>query len=111
MINESPICIFTTAASRDEAARIADELVARRLAACVQILGPIASTYRWQGKIEHSEEWQSQIKTDQRHYAAVEQTIRELHSYETPEVIAVPITAGSEDYLTWLQREIESGRH
>ena len=94
--------ITTTAGNREEADRIATTLVDRRLAACVQIVGPIRSVYRWQGHIEHSEEWLCQIKTTRERYAAVEAAIRELHSYDCPEIIATPIVAGSEAYLQWL---------
>jgi periplasmic divalent cation tolerance protein len=94
--------VTTTAGSREEADRIATTLVDRRLAACVQIVGPIRSVYRWEGQIEHSEEWLCQIKTTREQYAAVEAAIREVHSYDCPEIIATPIVAGSEAYLQWL---------
>jgi periplasmic divalent cation tolerance protein len=94
--------ITTAAGSREEADRIATTLVDRGLAACVQIVGPIRSVYRWQGKIEHGEEWLCQIKTTREQYAAVEAAILELHSYDCPEIIAMPIVAGSAAYLKWL---------
>ena len=101
------IQITTTTASRDLAERIAYELVARRLAACVQITGPAESTYRWQGNLEIArEEWICTVKTITARYAAAEQAIRDLHTYETPEIIAVPIFAGSEEYLDWLRTEV-----
>jgi len=98
--------ITTTAGSREEADRIATTLVDRRLAGCVQIVGPIRSVYRWQGEIEHSEEWLCQIKTTREQYAAVEAAIRELHSYDCPEIIATPIVAGSAAYLQWLAEQL-----
>jgi periplasmic divalent cation tolerance protein len=98
--------ITTTVGSREEADRMATTLVDRRLAGCVQILGPIRSVYRWQGEIEHSEEWLCQIKTTREQYEAVEAAIRELHSYDCPEIIATPIVAGSEAYLQWLAENI-----
>ena len=97
--------ITTTACSREEADRIATMLVDRRLAGCVQILGPIRSVYRWQGQIEHGEEWLCQIKTTGMPYSHVEAEIRELHSYDCPEIIATPIVVGSEAYLQWLSEQ------
>jgi periplasmic divalent cation tolerance protein len=100
------IQVITTVGSQDEAARIARVLVERRLAACVQVSGPITSVYRWQGKIETSDEWTCTAKTSSGLYAAVEGVIRELHSYEVPEILAVPIAAGSAAYLAWLHGEL-----
>ncbi len=100
--------ITTTAGSREEADRIATTLVDRQLAGCVQIVGPMRSVYRWQGQIEHSEEWLCQIKTTREQYAAVEAAIREIHSYDCPEIIATPIVAGSETYLQWLAAQISA---
>jgi len=97
--------VVTTAASADEARRIATALVEERLAACVQIVGPIESIYRWQGKVETAAELQCWIKTRRQHYALLEAAIRRLHSYEVPEILAVPIVAGSEAYLKWLTDE------
>ena len=97
----------TAAGSREEADRIATALVERRLAACVQIVGPVQSVYRWQGQVERSEEWLCQIKTTRQHYAAVEAAIRELHSYECPEIIATPIVAGSAAYLQWMADNVD----
>jgi periplasmic divalent cation tolerance protein len=94
--------VTTAAGSREEAERIAAALVERRLAACVQILGPMASVYRWQGRVEQAAEWLCLIKTTRPRYADVEQAIRELHSYECPEIIATLIETGSPTYLEWL---------
>ena len=98
--------VTTISGSREEADRIATTLVDRSLAACVQIVGPIRSVYRWQGQIEHGEEWLCQIKTTREQYAPVEAAIRELHSYDCPEIIAMPIIAGSAAYLQWLSEQI-----
>ena len=95
-----------TCANKDEAKRIADALVDLRLAACVQIVGPIASVYRWQGKIEEDEEWLCFAKTIGEQYQKVEDLIRKLHSYDTPEIIATKIENGSTDYLDWLDRAV-----
>ena len=99
------IQVVTTTALREEAERIARELVEARLAACVQIVGPIISTYRWQGKIEAGEEWQCWAKTRGELFARVEEAIRRIHPYEVPEILAVPVVAGSANYLAWLDAE------
>jgi periplasmic divalent cation tolerance protein len=100
------IQIVTTVERREDAERIAAALVQRRLAACVQVTGPITSTYRWQGKTETSQEWQCQAKSRLDLYEAIEQAIRSLHPYEVPEILAMPIIAGSADYLAWLEEGI-----
>jgi periplasmic divalent cation tolerance protein len=102
------IQVVTTAGSRDEAQRLAEMLVDRRLAACVQILGPITSTYWWQNQRETAEEWQCVAKTDRRLYAEVEAAIKSQHSYTTPEILALPILAGHAPYLAWLAAELKS---
>jgi periplasmic divalent cation tolerance protein len=94
--------VQTTTGSAEEAERIAAALVERRFAACVQTLGPIASRYRWRGEVETAEEWLCLAKTDAERYEQAEATIRELHSYEEPEIVATPIVAGSRGYLDWL---------
>ena len=100
------IQVTTTTAKREDAERIAGALVEGRLAACVQILGPLTSIYRWQGRIETAGEWLCLIKSRQSRYGGIEAAIRALHPYETPEIVAVPITAGSRDYLDWLGKEV-----
>jgi periplasmic divalent cation tolerance protein len=94
--------VTTTAGSEEEAERIGAALVERRLAACVQVVGPIASRYRWQGAVERATEWMCVAKTSTVHYAELEAAIRELHSYDEPEILATPIVAGSEGYLAWI---------
>jgi periplasmic divalent cation tolerance protein len=91
--------VLTTVASEAEAEKIGATLVERHLAACVQTIGPITSRYRWQGKVEQAEEWQCLAKTEAGRYPEVEDAIRELHSYEEPEIVANPILAGSAGYL------------
>jgi periplasmic divalent cation tolerance protein len=98
--------VTTTAGSAEEAEQISAALVERRLAACVQVIGPIASCYRWQGAVEHSTEWMCVAKTSAARYTELEAAIRELHSYDEPEIIATPIVAGSAGYLKWLDRSI-----
>jgi periplasmic divalent cation tolerance protein len=99
--------VLTTAASEAEAERIAATLVERRLAACVQVVGPVVSHYRWQGAVEREREWQCLAKTTMARFGEVEEAIRELHSYEEPEIVATPILAGSSGYLGWLVDNVE----
>ncbi|MGN6257050.1 MAG: divalent-cation tolerance protein CutA [Solirubrobacterales bacterium] len=98
--------VLTTAGSEEEAGRIASLLVERRLAACVQVVGPVVSRYRWQGEIEEEREWQCLAKTTRAAYAAVEAAIREVHSYDEPEIIATPIVAGSAGYFAWIDENV-----
>jgi periplasmic divalent cation tolerance protein len=99
---ESYIQVITTTENRQDAERIAGILVDKKLAGCVQIVGPVTSIYRWKGHIETAEEWQCLIKSRQYLYGDVEKAIKSVHPYEVPEIIAVPIVKGSEDYLEWL---------
>lgn len=96
------IVVFMTAANGEEAARLAEMLVGAHLAACVQILPEMESVYRWQGKIERQSEVLLLAKTTQGKFAELEREVRALHSYETPEIIAVPVSAASPQYLKWL---------
>ena len=98
--------VLTTAGSEEEAGRIAELLVERKLAACVQVIGPIVSRYRWQGAVEEGREWQCLAKTTRAAYEAVEAAIREAHSYDEPEIIATPIVAGSAGYLAWIEANV-----
>ncbi|HEX6689338.1 MAG TPA: divalent-cation tolerance protein CutA [Solirubrobacterales bacterium] len=98
--------VTTTTGSEEEAERIGAALVERRLAACVQIIGPIASHYRWQGEIERSSEWLCLAKTEAGRYPQLEAAIGELHSYDEPEIVATPIVAASQGYLEWIDRSI-----
>jgi periplasmic divalent cation tolerance protein len=100
------IQVITTTATRDEADAIARTLVDERLAACVQVTGPVTSTYRWQGAIESGQEWLCVIKTLRSHFELVERAIRQRHSYEVPEIVAFEIVAGNADYLAWLAGEV-----
>ena len=96
------IVVFMTAANGEEAARLADMLVGAHLAACVQILPEMESVFRWQGKIERQPEVLLLAKTTQSKFDELEREVRALHSYDTPEIIAVPATAVSPAYLHWL---------
>ena len=94
--------VISTAGSREEASRIATALVEAQLAACVNVVGPIDSVYRWQGKVESAQEFLLLIKTTGSRSAAVMARIRELHSYDLPEAIEVSIDGGSVEYLKWI---------
>lgn len=94
--------VLSTAGSEDEAQKIAHHLVEQRLAACVNIVPRIESIYRWQGKVDSSKEWLLLIKTTVEKFPAVRDAIRELHSYELPECVAISIEDGSPEYLQWL---------
>lgn len=98
--------VLTTTGSEEEAGAIASLLLDRRLAACVQVVGPITSRYRWQGAVEEDREWQCLAKTTRAAYEAVEAAIREVHSYDEPEIIATPIVAGSAGYLAWIAENV-----
>jgi periplasmic divalent cation tolerance protein len=101
------IVVTTTTSRKDEAETLAAELVSRRLAACVQIVGPITSAFHWQGKVEHSEEWLCQIKSRRDKYAELEAVLKQLHPYDVPEIIATPAVLASETYARWLNEELD----
>lgn len=101
------IQITTTTDSKELAVQIADSLVGGKIAACVQISGPITSVYEWKNKIENEEEWYCIIKTRRHLYREVEESIKALHPYEVPEIIALPILEGSPDYLDWLTEVVK----
>jgi periplasmic divalent cation tolerance protein len=102
-----PIVVFMTASNGEEAARLADLLIGAQLAACVQILPEMESVYRWQGQVERQSEVLLIAKTTTAKFAELEREVRALHSYETPEIVAVPIVAGSSPYLEWLSASVE----
>jgi len=104
---EEYIQVFTTVGKKEDAEKIARALVEKRLAGCVQIIGPIVSTYWWKNNIETAEEWLCFIKSKKNLYNELEKAIKEIHPYETPEIIAVPIISGSKDYLEWLGNELK----
>lgn len=104
MLNEtaSARIVVSTAGSPEEAAKIAHELVERRLAACVSRLPGLVSVYRWQGAVEEAGEVLLLIKTSGERLAALETALREMHSYEVPEFLVLPVSVGSDAYLEWL---------
>lgn len=100
------IAVFMTAANRDEALNLAEMLVEKKLAACVQIIPQMESVYRWKGHVERQAESLLIAKTTIPHFKDLEREVRANHSYETPEIVAIPLTDGSAPYLTWLQENV-----
>jgi len=103
-----PIIVFVTAGSSEEAVRLADMLVDANLAACVQILPQLQSIYRWKGKVEREAEVLLIAKTLSSNFEELERRVREIHSYDTPEIVAVPATAISAPYSQWLTATLNS---
>jgi len=100
------IQVTTTTRAREDALSIAAALVDRRLAACVQVLGPIISVYRWQGEVEKTEEFLLQAKSRQDLFPEIERLMEEIHPYQEPELIAVPLTGAGASYAEWLASEL-----
>ena len=97
------LVVFVTCGSEEEALKIAHALVEERLAACVNLMSPIRSIYRWEGKISDEREWLLIIKTQTARFDDLEKRVKALHSYSLPEIIALPIIEGSLSYLNWLK--------
>lgn len=104
---EEYLHVLTTIDSKEKAGELQRLLVEERAAACVQILGPISSLYWWEGEIEQAQEWLCLAKTRRSEFSRLERLVKEHHPYETPEIIAIPIIAGSEDYLQWIKTETQ----
>ncbi len=101
------IQVLTTTETKEDAVKIAKSVTQQRLAGCVQIVGPITSTYWWKGNLEVAEEWLCLIKTERGLYEALERAVKDIHPYETPEIMAMPVVEGNGDYLTWLSGELK----
>jgi periplasmic divalent cation tolerance protein len=103
------IVVLVTCGSRKDARKIARALVGQRLAACVSEIGvPVASTYRWKGRVESAKEFLLLIKTSKKLFAEVGDAVLKLHSYEVPEILALPIAAGSRAYLDWITASVKA---
>ena len=102
----TPVQVTTTLPDQAAADRLARTVVTERLAACAQVTGPIQSTYRWQGEVESATEWYCHLKTTRDRVPALVARIGELHSYEVPEIVALPIVDGSPAYLRWLEESV-----
>ena len=101
------IQVFTVVEDKEVADKIGKMLLEKRLVGCVQIMGPVLSMYWWKGNVDRAEEWLCLIKSERSLYGQLEEAIREVHPYETPEIIAVPVVCGSENYLELLRNELK----
>ncbi len=106
---QDPIVVLITAPNKDEAERIAEMLVSQGLAACVQMLTGMESVYRWKGEVQRDQEVLLLAKTTRARFDDLESKVSAMHSYETPEIIALPISAGSEAYLRWVVECLPAG--
>ncbi len=104
------IQITLTVPTEELATEIFTQLLEKRLAGCAQLIGPIVSTYRWQGEIETANEWLCLIKSCIDQYEELEQVIKTIHPYETPEIIVFPIISGSTDYFKWLNQTLNKDK-
>lgn len=100
--------ISTTLDTEQAAQELADALVAERLAACVQVIGPVRSTYRWEGAVERATEWLCVAKTTVAAVNRLTTRIRQLHSYTQPEILATPVVGGDDGYLNWVRSEVRA---
>jgi periplasmic divalent cation tolerance protein len=107
-MHETHVQVTTATDSRQEAAELAKSAVRERLAASAQLVGPIASTYWWEDEIEAAEEWMVVFKTTRERFDELAELIVEQHSYDTPEIVAVPVVAASADYLDWVSEQTDS---
>ncbi len=106
-MNQSAIQVFVSCESRKQAKTMVESLLNDQIVACGQIGPKVESFYRWQGQIERANECLLILKTQSQHYAAIERLIKDLHSYDTPEIIAIPITHGSTEYLKWINEQTQ----
>jgi periplasmic divalent cation tolerance protein len=105
-----PIVVLVTCGSEEEALKIANALVEDHLAACVNLVSPIRSIYRWEGKIWDEKEWLLIIKTQKQRFEPLEKKVKSLHSYSVPEIISLPIREGSSAYLKWIGENTENAK-
>lgn len=101
------LTVLTTTDSAEKAEALARGAVEARLAACAQVAGPVTSVYRWEGAVRTDREWQVLLKTTAARYDALEAHLRAAHDYDTPEIIATPVTRGGADYLAWVAAETD----
>jgi len=101
------IVVLSACGSAEEAASVARALVERRLAACVNVVAGVRSVYRWKGAVEEASEWLLVIKSSRALFEPLQEEMRKVHSYETPEIVALDIVAGSQSYLEWLDSELD----
>ena len=103
------IVVLVTASSKEEAERIVNALLKEKLIACANIFGPVSSNFWWKGKINSAEEYMVFMKTDEELFEELAERVRQLHSYEVPEIIALPIIKGFRKYLEWIEENVKSG--
>lgn len=102
-MSEAEVCVvFVTAPTQEEATSLGQALVRDRLAACVNVVGPIRSIYEWEGEIRDDAEWLMIVKTTRERFTSLRQFVEARHSYEVPEILALPVTSGSSRYLEWV---------
>ncbi len=101
------VVVLVTTDNKEEAGKIANMLVSHRIAACVNVVSDIKSTFWWQGKIDSSDEFLLIIKSKASLLSKITDLIREVHSYEVPEIIAIPVIGGNDDYLNWIDNEVQ----
>ena len=106
-----PLVVLMTASAQEEAEKIAQALVGELLAACVNVVPGVTSVYRWEGAVQSDQEWLLIAKSRRDVLDALVQRVQALHSYDVPEIIALPITGGSEAYLRWIDHEVQGGWH
>lgn len=104
------VIVYITASNAREADDIAEALLKERLAACANVVESIKSIYWWKGKLEHDNESLIILKTQESKFDELARRVKELHSYENPEIVAVPILKGSSDYLSWIDDEVDPKR-
>lgn len=104
------IVVYVTVPSAEEGEKLANALVEDRLAACVNRLGPVQSTYWWEGRVERDEECLLVIKTKEELFDELRKKVQEIHSYTVPEIIALPILRGSDGYLHWMEEQLAKGK-
>ena len=102
------LVVTTAIGSHEEAEKIASAIMEKKLAACVQVIGPIMSMFNWDGELKKEKEWVIQAKTTTKWYSELEETIKGEHPYQLPEIVALPIKEGSIDYLEWVRSEVDS---
>ena len=102
------IVVFSTCGSADEAERLARKVIDERLAACVTLVMPVRSFYRWEGQVQDAAEWLLMIKTSRALFSGLREALESVHSYQTPESIALPVVEGSPNYLAWMTSELRT---
>ena len=105
------LVVLMTAGSQEEAEKIANALVKEMLAACVNVLPGVTSVYRWEGKVQHDQEWLLVAKTTRQVLDDLVRRVQALHSYDLPEVVALPVVGGNQAYLRWIDGEVHGGWH